>query len=184
LVAAVAREATVEASFDEPCQEDGVWWVELRIDAFETSVSWSREGAFGIYVLSPEFGGKPDEVYAHSELASTRLLQLAAQWRADAKTHPLNLRELRHLVGQPQTEVAQRLGTDQAGISRLERRGDVKLSTLARYMRAMGGEIDIRVRFPTFAAPICPTASFEDADEAKGGVPRLKPRVRGARPGP
>lgn len=47
-----------------------------------------------------------------------------------------------------QAELAKRLGVDQGAISRLERRGDHKLSTLLDYLASLGGEdVDLTVTF-------------------------------------
>lgn len=48
----------------------------------------------------------------------------------------------------PQSTVAATLGVRQSDISRLERRRDLKVSTLAAYAAALGGELDLVVRFP------------------------------------
>ncbi|MBM4574876.1 XRE family transcriptional regulator [Rhodococcus hoagii] len=47
------------------------------------------------------------------------------------------LRKSRNLT---QSAVAERLGTDQAAVSRIERRGDVLVSTLREYLTAIGAE--------------------------------------------
>ena len=61
------------------------------------------------------------------------------------------LRELREAVSKTQKEVAAAAGMKQGDVSRLERRGDAHLSTLARYVEALGGELELVARFP--AAP-------------------------------
>lgn len=55
------------------------------------------------------------------------------------------LRRLRHVT---QEEVARRLGGRQVYVSRLERRADMKLSTLKSYIEAIGGELQLMVTFP------------------------------------
>jgi transcriptional regulator with XRE-family HTH domain len=47
-----------------------------------------------------------------------------------------------------QEQVAEELGLGQAAVSRLERRSDMLISTLRRFVGAMGGELEIRARFP------------------------------------
>jgi predicted transcriptional regulator len=47
-----------------------------------------------------------------------------------------------------QEELAARAGVGQANISRLEGREDLKISTLARIVEAMGASLSIRARFP------------------------------------
>ncbi|MBI4704677.1 MAG: helix-turn-helix domain-containing protein [Deltaproteobacteria bacterium] len=57
------------------------------------------------------------------------------------------LRALRVAAGKTQVEVAQAVETDQGEISRIERRDDALVSTLRRYARALGGELEIAVVF-------------------------------------
>lgn len=59
----------------------------------------------------------------------------------------VTLRELRALAGKTQEQVADAMGVAQAEVSRLEGRADSKLSTLERYVKALGGEVDIVARF-------------------------------------
>lgn len=58
------------------------------------------------------------------------------------------LRDIRKLRALTQDEVAQSLGGKQVQVSRIERRADVKLSTLRGYVRALGGELQLIVTFP------------------------------------
>lgn len=54
-----------------------------------------------------------------------------------------DLRSVRELAGKTQGEVAEALNTVQSGISRIEARADVKLSTLRSYVEALGGRLDV-----------------------------------------
>lgn len=55
------------------------------------------------------------------------------------------LREARRLT---QEELAGLLGNRQAAVSKVERRADMYVSTLRRYIEALGGELEIVARFP------------------------------------
>lgn len=55
---------------------------------------------------------------------------------------------LRRAREQTQVELAEKLGINQASVSAIENNSDLLLSTLAKYVRAMGGEIEIRAVFP------------------------------------
>lgn len=66
----------------------------------------------------------------------------------------MRLRDVRHLIDQPQTEIAGRLHVGQAVISRLENQNDAKLSTIRDYVEALGGRAELVVRFDGFEAPI------------------------------
>ena len=59
------------------------------------------------------------------------------------------LYQLRKALALTQEQVAQELGIGQAAVSRLERRPDMYLSTLRRFVEAMGGELEMRARFPS-----------------------------------
>ena len=67
---------------------------------------------------------------------------------AEIVAEELALRDLRNLRHLTQAEVAKRLGGRQVYISRLERRTDMKLSTLKSYVEAIGGELQLVVSFP------------------------------------
>jgi len=58
------------------------------------------------------------------------------------------LKDLRHAVERTQQELAASLGVGQDTVSRIERRSDILLSTLRRYVEAMGGQLELVARFP------------------------------------
>ena len=58
----------------------------------------------------------------------------------------MSLQELRHAVNKTQKTVARTLGQD--GISRLEKRSDLLLSTLRNYVEAVGGSLTLVAQFP------------------------------------
>ena len=60
----------------------------------------------------------------------------------------MRLQELRQARRLTQQEMALALEMSQASVSKLERRTDMYLSTLRRYVQAMGGELEIIARFP------------------------------------
>jgi transcriptional regulator with XRE-family HTH domain len=55
------------------------------------------------------------------------------------------LREARELT---QTQLAQILRVSQGAVSKVERRADMYISTLRSYIRAIGGDLQIRAVFP------------------------------------
>nr|WP_090281491.1 helix-turn-helix domain-containing protein [Mycolicibacterium komanii]CRL77945.1 helix-turn-helix domain-containing protein [Mycolicibacterium komanii] len=57
----------------------------------------------------------------------------------------IELSEMRREAGVTQAEMAVRLRITQGGVSQLERRGDVLLSTLSDYLNALGAEGRITV---------------------------------------
>ena len=58
------------------------------------------------------------------------------------------LKDLRLAAAQTQQDMARALGVRQDTISRLEQRSDMLLSTMRRYVEAMGGKLDLVVKFP------------------------------------
>jgi hypothetical protein len=66
---------------------------------------------------------------------------------ARAKVLELNLRAVRQLVGKTQVAVAKDAGMTQSELSKAERREDHLISTLRRYVEALGGELEVIARF-------------------------------------
>lgn len=60
----------------------------------------------------------------------------------------LPLAELRQALQMTQETLAELLETSQPEISKIEHRTDVYVSTLRRYIEAMGGDLQIIARFP------------------------------------
>jgi transcriptional regulator with XRE-family HTH domain len=77
----------------------------------------------------------------------------------------LPLQELRRARQLSQEELAQALGVNQATISKMERRADMYISTLRRFVEAMGGELEITARFREGSIRI---GQFESIDDAAG----------------
>lgn len=59
----------------------------------------------------------------------------------------IELREAREATGRTQADVAEKTGMAQGEISRLERRNDFHLSTVRRYVEALGGKLELVARF-------------------------------------
>lgn len=71
----------------------------------------------------------------------------------------LPLADVRKRIGRSQAEVAHLMRTTQSGVSRIERQDDVRVSTLAEYVNALGGQLHLILE--------CADGSFE---LAVGGV--------------
>ena len=75
----------------------------------------------------------------------------------------MSLQELRQKVsGKTQVELAELLDVTQGAISQLEGRHDVLLSKLAKYVRALGGDLELVARFPDSDVRI---TQFDETDE-------------------
>ena len=68
--------------------------------------------------------------------------------RVKATLANMTLDQLRAARELTQENLAQIFGVSQGSISRLERRTDMYVSTLARFIEAMGGQLEIRAVFP------------------------------------
>jgi transcriptional regulator with XRE-family HTH domain len=90
------------------------------------------------------------------------------QERIQARTQELldelPLQELRQARALSQEELAEVLGLNQATISKLERRTDMYLSSLRRFVEAMGGELEISANFPEGKVRI---QLFEDIEKGE-----------------
>jgi DNA-binding XRE family transcriptional regulator len=71
------------------------------------------------------------------------------------------MRKARELT---QVELAEKLGMNQASISAIENQSDLLLSTLAKYIRALGGEVEIRAVFPEAIFNLEPLAPAESRE--------------------
>lgn len=69
--------------------------------------------------------------------------------RAEEIRREITLAKIREELNLSQTELAQTLGVSQPSIAKLENvDNDPKLSTLKRYIKALGGELSIDVTLP------------------------------------
>jgi predicted transcriptional regulator/DNA-binding XRE family transcriptional regulator len=65
--------------------------------------------------------------------------------------HGLDLRRLRLLAGLTQADMAVRLNVQQAAVSKMEKGGEVYLSTVKRYVEALGASLRVDAVFPADA---------------------------------
>lgn len=73
----------------------------------------------------------------------------------------MTLRDLRKARQLTQARMAEELGITQDGVSRLEKRSDLLLSTLRKTVEAMGGRLSLVAEFPD-RAPVVLTGIAED----------------------
>lgn len=108
-------------------------------------------------------GVGPDEVYKSAEEAAARVVELL---QTGADTCPHRLREVRDARGVTQAQLAEILGVGQAAVSKVENRSDVTLSSLRRFVRALGGRLSIVAEFPDGSFPILDEPMPAGAGEA------------------
>jgi DNA-binding XRE family transcriptional regulator len=75
------------------------------------------------------------------------------------------LRELREAREKTQQDLANAFGTSQASISQMEKRTDIYVSTLRRYIQALGGDLEITARFPSGEVRLLGFADLEVEDD-------------------
>lgn len=80
-------------------------------------------------------------------------------WQLDAE---MDLAEVRRALKLSQDEIAQTLQIGQGSVAKIEKRADMYVSTLRRFIEAMGGELEITARFPDHTVKI---RSFSDLSE-------------------
>lgn len=79
---------------------------------------------------------------------------LSPQRRARIEARKIELREdmalheLRKALGQSQEALAAKLDVNQPAITKMERRTDIRISSLKRMIEAMGGSLEIKAHFP------------------------------------
>lgn len=74
--------------------------------------------------------------------ARERVEEIKRAMRLDPALH-----ELRELRGATQSQVADVLGTSRPNVGRIEKEVDVRLSTLERYVEALGRKLEIHAVF-------------------------------------
>lgn len=67
---------------------------------------------------------------------------------AELVAEELSLQDLRKAMSKTQISMAKKLNVGQEGISRLEKRADMLLSTLRDYVHALGGDLHLVAEFP------------------------------------
>lgn len=85
------------------------------------------------------------ELVARTGTAKTR--RIAAR-RTRELLAEMVLSEIREALGKTQSQMAKAAGMKQPSWAKLEGQSDMMVSTLHKVMKAMGGELEITVRFP------------------------------------
>jgi predicted transcriptional regulator len=76
----------------------------------------------------------------------------------------MDLGEVRRALKLSQDEIAQTLQIGQGSVAKIEKRTDMYVSALRRFIQAMGGELEIVARFPDHVVTI---KNFADLAERK-----------------
>lgn len=78
------------------------------------------------------------------------------------------MHELRRARQLSQEQLAEILDVKQGSVSKLERRTDLYISTLRRYIEAMGGELELQAHFSEGSVTISKLGQIEDSDDEAG----------------
>ena len=97
-----------------------------------------------------------------------RIDQLAQEMREE-----MNLREVRRLRKLTQARLSKKLKIGQEGVSRIEKRSDLYISTLRSYVEGVGGKLKLVVELPD-RAPVILAGLGENATAKK---PKKKVRA-------
>jgi hypothetical protein len=106
-----------------------------------------------------------EEILAHESEDSRRKIALMT---AQLIAEELNLREVRRLRRLTQARLSKKLKIGQEGVSRIEKRTDLYLSTLRSYVEGVGGKLSLVVEFPD-RAPVILAGLGEGADQESAG---------------
>lgn len=89
---------------------------------------------------------------AHTWNTLKKSMSPAAQRRVDervgATLESMPLAEIRRAIGLTQAALAGSLDVAQGSVSKLENAADMYLTTLRKHVEALGGELELRARFP------------------------------------
>jgi DNA-binding XRE family transcriptional regulator len=139
----------VAVTLDSPKDPSGSYWLDGRFQGNAVVVEWRPSMGFGVSSVPSEgYGEGPDEFYDDWSSALERIIRVL---RDGERTHPpdeIVLRRLRESRRISQEELAALLGVRQATVSKMERQADMNVSTLRKLIEALGGTLELNVRFP------------------------------------
>jgi transcriptional regulator with XRE-family HTH domain len=81
------------------------------------------------------------------ELPKKRRKRIEAETAQEA-ARIMSLRDVRKAFNKSQEDLAKALDMEQESVSRIERRADLLLSTMRKYVAAMGGDLKLIAEFP------------------------------------
>ncbi len=147
-------------SVDAPVKASGHWFVDLKAGIQAFTIEFRPALGFGLSSVGREdegYGEGPDEFHPEDDAVVARLLQLIKTRRRTEPDRIRFLQELRTRRSVAQTTIAARLGIRQPTVSKMERREDLNLSTLRRFVEALGGELHVTAQFANESVEIGPS---------------------------
>ena len=67
--------------------------------------------------------------------------------RVSDSVEEIVLGEMRKIAGYTQVELASKMGVSQSALSQLEKNKNIQMSTLAKLVKAIGGELEVNVKY-------------------------------------
>ena len=147
---------TMHPGLSVSCEKGGDklhdWWIDVGHRGGSFTVHWAPDSGFVLHPASADaaYGEMPPERYADTAM----LLRRAEQLLEGGEVGSVDLRDLRQMQGLSQAELAARLGIQQAAVSKVERRQDLPLDTLSAIVKALGGTLELKVKFPGGEVPL------------------------------
>jgi transcriptional regulator with XRE-family HTH domain len=111
------------------------------------------------------------------ELNEARRRKIEAR-AAELAAEEMSLRDLRRAHRLTQARVGKALKIGQDGVSRLEQRSDLLISTLRNYVEAMGGDLELIARFPDRPAIAVTGLAGMESSEGRPVKRTIAPRSR------
>ncbi len=103
--------------------------------------------------------------FAELRARMTPEARAAAEVAAVQLDAEMDLAEVRRAMKLSQEELGQTLQINQGSVAKIEKRADMYVSTLRRFIEAMGGELEIVARFADHSVKI---KNFSDLSEKLG----------------
>ncbi|MEX0818881.1 MAG: helix-turn-helix transcriptional regulator [Pirellulaceae bacterium] len=167
------RERFPEASvqLDRPRKRSGVWYLDIRRNGHPIIIQWQQGKGFGVSSpAAPGYGEGADEEYPDEEATYGRAVSLLLSGTFTAPPEPVRLSELRKERGISQAELAELLNKQQGEVSKIERRNDVKLSTLRDYVKSIGGSLQVLARLPNGVVRVIEIEDEQNRASRKGSL--------------
>jgi hypothetical protein len=122
-----------------------------------------------------------DEMIARESEGSRRRIE---QMTAELIAEELTLREIRRARKLTQARLSKKLKIGQEGVSRIEKRSDLYISTLRSYVEGVGGKLKLVVelpdRPPVVLAGLGEPEHKKRAQKGSGNMTKSKPKSRRA----
>jgi transcriptional regulator with XRE-family HTH domain len=99
-----------------------------------------------------------------SEARKARVASRVSELKSEMALH-----ELRQARERSQEDLARELKVGQPAVAKLERRADMYVSNLRRYVEALGGSLEITARFPEGSVNITNFGELEDTPGGRKG---------------